>query len=297
MKTSKINLIDLAGSERAASTGATGDRLKEGSAINKSLSALGNVIGALADAANNAGNGKKMHIPYRDSALTWLLRESLGGNAKTIMVAALSPHEVNYDETLSTLKYADRAKSIKNVAVINEDPKEKLIRELRDELEKLRAEAMARALDIQGITGGGGDAGAGAAPAAAAAAAPASPVIAAASSPQQPTCPDSPDSDGWGGGGPQSPGRDAADSHAAQKALEEKLRGLDQDGEERMQEQQRMQEERMAALNELGIGVNTAGQGASGAVNLPKDVPHLVNLNEYVSLSLSLAFSFRSVFA
>uniref|UniRef100_H3G803 Kinesin-like protein n=1 Tax=Phytophthora ramorum TaxID=164328 RepID=H3G803_PHYRM len=114
-KVSRINLIDLAGSERAASTGATGSRLKEGAAINQSLSALGNCISALADLAN----GKKVLVPYRNSKLTHLLKDSLGGNSKTIMIAALSPASVNYSETLGTLRYADRAKQIKNKAIVN----------------------------------------------------------------------------------------------------------------------------------------------------------------------------------
>ncbi|KDO30097.1 hypothetical protein SPRG_05288 [Saprolegnia parasitica CBS 223.65] len=134
-KVSRINLIDLAGSERAASTGATGARLKEGAAINQSLSALGNCISALAD---NASGKKKILVPYRNSKLTHLLKDSLGGNAKTIMIAALSPASVNYAETLSTLRYADRAKQIKNQAVVNEDPNQLLIRQLKDELEQLR---------------------------------------------------------------------------------------------------------------------------------------------------------------
>ena len=133
----KISLVDLAGSERAESTGATGDRLKEGSAINQSLSALGNVISALAEKSK----GKKdVFVPYRNSALTRLLQESLGGNSKTIMIAALSPADINYEETLSTLRYADRAKQIKNKAVKNEDPQDKLIRELREQIALLQAQ-------------------------------------------------------------------------------------------------------------------------------------------------------------
>lgn len=133
-KTSIVNLVDLAGSERADSTGATGDRLKEGAAINQSLSCLGNCIAALAD---NAG-GKKTRVPYRDSVLTKLLKNALGGNSKTIMIAALSPADINYDETLSTLRYADRAKQIKTKSSVNEDPTEKLIRELQEENERLK---------------------------------------------------------------------------------------------------------------------------------------------------------------
>ncbi|XP_038077973.1 kinesin-like protein KIF28P isoform X3 [Patiria miniata] len=135
-KTSVINLVDLAGSERADSTGATGDRLKEGANINKSLSSLGNVISALADLSMGK---KKVLVPYRDSVLTKLLQNALGGNSKTIMIAALSPADINHDETLGTLRYADRAKKIKNKAVVNENPVEKLIRELREENERLKS--------------------------------------------------------------------------------------------------------------------------------------------------------------
>lgn len=131
-KTSVVNLVDLAGSERADSTGATGDRLKEGSSINQSLSTLGNVIKALADKVK-----KNVTVPYRDSVLTKLLKNALGGNSKTIMIAALSPADINYEETLSTLRFADRAKAIKTKAVINESPTDKLIRELREENKKL----------------------------------------------------------------------------------------------------------------------------------------------------------------
>uniref|UniRef100_A0A8B9LIZ8 Kinesin family member 13Ba n=1 Tax=Astyanax mexicanus TaxID=7994 RepID=A0A8B9LIZ8_ASTMX len=135
-KVSKLSLVDLAGSERAAKTGAAGERLKEGSNINKSLTTLGLVISALAD--QGAGKNKSKFVPYRDSVLTWLLKDSLGGNSRTAMVATVSPAADNYDETLSTLRYADRAKSIVNHAVVNEDPNARIIRELREEVEKLR---------------------------------------------------------------------------------------------------------------------------------------------------------------
>uniref|UniRef100_A0A8C5BDL8 Kinesin motor domain-containing protein n=1 Tax=Gadus morhua TaxID=8049 RepID=A0A8C5BDL8_GADMO len=135
-KVSKLSLVDLAGSERAAKTGAGGDRLKEGSNINKSLTTLGLVISALAE--QGAGKNKTKFVPYRDSVLTWLLKDSLGGNSRTAMVATVSPSADNYDETLSTLRYADRAKSIVNHAVVNEDPNARIIRELREEVEKLR---------------------------------------------------------------------------------------------------------------------------------------------------------------
>ncbi|EGT46843.1 hypothetical protein CAEBREN_30218 [Caenorhabditis brenneri] len=128
----KLNLVDLAGSERQSKTGATGDRLKEATKINLSLSALGNVISALVD-------GKSKHIPYRDSKLTRLLQDSLGGNTKTIMIACVSPSSDNYDETLSTLRYANRAKNIKNKPTINEDPKDALLREYQEEIARLKA--------------------------------------------------------------------------------------------------------------------------------------------------------------
>jgi kinesin family protein 1 len=158
----RVSLVDLAGSERANSTGATGQRLKEGANINKSLTTLGKVISALA-LASQADHGKKgkkgkaeEFVPYRDSVrlfqsylvllldfnltfmqvLTWLLKDSLGGNSKTAMIAAISP--ADYEETLSTLRYADQAKKIKNKAVVNEDPNAKLVRELKEELEVLR---------------------------------------------------------------------------------------------------------------------------------------------------------------
>ncbi|XP_066435502.1 kinesin-like protein KIF13A isoform X2 [Eleutherodactylus coqui] len=135
-RVSKLSLVDLAGSERVSKTGAAGERLKEGSNINKSLTTLGLVISSLADQA--AGKGKNKFVPYRDSVLTWLLKDNLGGNSKTAMIATISPAADNYEETLSTLRYADRAKRIVNHAVVNEDPNARVIRELREEVEKLR---------------------------------------------------------------------------------------------------------------------------------------------------------------
>ncbi|XP_064331971.1 kinesin-like protein KIF16B isoform X9 [Camelus dromedarius] len=139
---SKIHLVDLAGSERADATGATGVRLKEGGNINKSLVTLGNVISALADLSQDASNPfvkkKQVFVPYRDSVLTWLLKDSLGGNSKTIMIATISPADVHYGETLSTLRYANRAKNIINKPTVNEDPNVRLIRELRAEIARLK---------------------------------------------------------------------------------------------------------------------------------------------------------------
>lgn len=128
-------------SERANASGATGQRLKEGAHINKSLVTLGSVISALAElsSSDSSSSRRSVFIPYRDSVLTWLLKDSLGGNSRTIMIAAISPADCNYGETLSTLRYANRAKNIINKPTINEDPNVKLIRELRDEIQKLKS--------------------------------------------------------------------------------------------------------------------------------------------------------------
>ena len=131
IRVGKLNLVDLAGSERQSKTGAKGERLKEATKINLSLSALGNVISALVD-------GKSQHIPYRDSKLTRILQDSLGGNTKTVMCANAGPADYNYDESLSTLRYANRAKNIKNRPVINEDPKDAMLREYQEEIARLK---------------------------------------------------------------------------------------------------------------------------------------------------------------
>ncbi|CDQ64174.1 unnamed protein product [Oncorhynchus mykiss] len=137
--TSRINLVDLAGSERCSSAQTSGDRLREGASINKSLLTLGKVISALSEQAQTK---RKVFTPYRDSVLTWLLKESLGGNSKTAMIATLSPAGSNVEESLSTLRYAKQARMIINVAKVNEDTNAKLIRELKAEVEKLRAAQM-----------------------------------------------------------------------------------------------------------------------------------------------------------
>uniref|UniRef100_A0A8B9C4H2 Kinesin-like protein KIF14 n=1 Tax=Anser brachyrhynchus TaxID=132585 RepID=A0A8B9C4H2_9AVES len=134
--TSHINLIDLAGSECCSAAQTTGERLKEGVSINKSLLTLGKVISAL---SKQSRNGKKTFIPYRESVLTWLLKESLGGNSQTAMIATISPAASSTEETLSTLRYAKQACSIINIAKVNEDVNAKLIRELKAEIEKLKA--------------------------------------------------------------------------------------------------------------------------------------------------------------
>ena len=133
IRAGKLNMVDLAGSERLAKTGATGDRLKEATKINLSLSTLCHVISALIDP-------KATYVPYRDSKLTRLLQDSLGGNTKTLMISNVGPVDYNFDETMNTLRYASRAKSIKNKPKINEDPKDALLREYQDEIEQLRAQ-------------------------------------------------------------------------------------------------------------------------------------------------------------
>ncbi|XP_076685162.1 kinesin family member nebbish isoform X2 [Andrena cerasifolii] len=132
---SKINLVDLAGSERLSQTCASGDRLKEGVSINKSLLTLGKVIASLAE---NTNNRKRGFVPYRESVLTWLLKESLGGNSRTAMLGTVSPASIHVDETLATLRYACQARAIVNRVRINEDPHERLIRELKAEVLRLR---------------------------------------------------------------------------------------------------------------------------------------------------------------
>ena len=127
IKAGKLNLVDLAGSERQSKTQTTGQRLKEATQINLSLSALGNVISALVQ-------GKHSHVPYRDSKLTRLLQDSLGGNTKTLMIAAISPADYNFEETLTTLRYASRAKNIKNKPRVNQDPKDALLKQYEDEI-------------------------------------------------------------------------------------------------------------------------------------------------------------------
>ena len=140
VKASKLHFVDLAGSERQKQTAAAGDRLKEAANINKSLTTLGQVINSLVESAQ----GKSRHIPYRDSKLTFILKDSLGGNSKTCMIAAVSAASTSFQETLSTLKFAQRAKMIKNKASVNEEALGNIeglkaeIRRLREELQQAR---------------------------------------------------------------------------------------------------------------------------------------------------------------
>lgn len=139
IRVGKLNMVDLAGSERQSKSGVQGRRFKEAAKINLSLSALGNVISALVD-------GKNSHIPYRDSKLTRLLQDSLGGNAKTVIVATIGPTSCHYEETLATLRFANRAKNIKNRPKINEDPKDALLREFQEEIARLKAQLEERGM-------------------------------------------------------------------------------------------------------------------------------------------------------
>ncbi|XP_024083610.1 kinesin-like protein KIF3A isoform X2 [Cimex lectularius] len=140
VKMGRLHLVDLAGSERQSKTGAVGQRLKEATKINLSLSTLGNVISALVD-------GKCTHIPYRNSKLTRILQDSLGGNAKTVMCATIGPASYNYDETISTLRYASRAKNICNRARVNENPKDALLRHFQSQIQELKKQLAQQSVD------------------------------------------------------------------------------------------------------------------------------------------------------
>ncbi|XP_029362772.1 kinesin-like protein KIF1B isoform X2 [Echeneis naucrates] len=264
-KVSKISLVDLAGSERADSTGAKGTRLKEGANINKSLTTLGKVISALAEVSKK--KKKTDFIPYRDSVLTWLLRENLGGNSRTAMVAALSPADINYDETLSTLRYADRAKNIKCNAVINEDPNNKLVRDLKDEVarlkELLRAQGLGDILDT--------------------------PIDSLTASPSSGSL--------CSQGGLQSvtsiqerimstPGGEEAIERL--KESEKIIAELNETWEEKLRKTEAIRMEREALLAEMGVAIREDG-GTLGVFS-PKKTPHLVNLNEDPLMSECLLY-------
>ncbi|XP_029974256.1 kinesin-like protein KIF1B isoform X6 [Salarias fasciatus] len=296
-KVSKISLVDLAGSERADSTGAKGTRLKEGANINKSLTTLGKVISALAEVDNCTSKSKKKKktdfIPYRDSVLTWLLRENLGGNSRTAMVAALSPADINYDETLSTLRYADRAKNIKCNAVINEDPNNKLVRDLKDEVarlkELLRAQGLGDILDnLKDIQNNKNR-------------------YLIASENQRPghfsTAPigsltASPSSGSLcSQGGLQSvtsiqerimstPGGEEAIERL--KESEKIIAELNETWEEKLRKTEAIRMEREALLAEMGVAIREDG-GTLGVFS-PKKTPHLVNLNEDPLMSECLLY-------
>ncbi|XP_056589697.1 kinesin-like protein KIF1B isoform X8 [Triplophysa dalaica] len=264
-KVSKISLVDLAGSERADSTGAKGTRLKEGANINKSLTTLGKVISALAEVSKK--KKKSDFIPYRDSVLTWLLRENLGGNSRTAMVAALSPADINYDETLSTLRYADRAKQIKCNAVINEDPNNKLVRELKDEVlrlkELLQAQGLGDILDTpMGCLTASPSSGSLCSQAG----------LQSVSSIQERIM--------------STPGGEEAIERL--KESEKIIAELNETWEEKLRKTEAIRMEREALLAEMGVAIREDG-GTLGVFS-PKKTPHLVNLNEDPLMSECLLY-------
>ncbi|XP_027559530.1 kinesin-like protein KIF1A isoform X6 [Neopelma chrysocephalum] len=279
-KVSKISLVDLAGSERADSTGAKGTRLKEGANINKSLTTLGKVISALAEMDSGPNKNKKKKktdfIPYRDSVLTWLLRENLGGNSRTAMVAALSPADINYDETLSTLRYADRAKQIRCNAVINEDPNNKLIRELKDEVARLRdllyAQGLGDIIDTHPAAGGTKltNAIAGISPSSSLSAL-SSRAASVASLHERIMF---------------APGSEEAIERL--KETEKIIAELNETWEEKLRRTEAIRMEREALLAEMGVAMREDG-GTLGVFS-PKKTPHLVNLNEDPLMSECLLY-------
>lgn len=283
-KVSKISLVDLAGSERADSSGAKGTRLKEGANINKSLTTLGKVISALAEMQNK--KKKSDFIPYRDSALTWLLKENLGGNSRTAMIAALSPADINYEETLSTLRYADRAKQIKCNAVINEDPNARLIRELKEEVLRLRqllfSQGLAELTAEEGLSVPN--------PSLQSAAPVVSPPPKLGSPP-----PLSP---------PAANGQVEPFSEVAEEAeicteeaierlqeTEKIIAELNETWEEKLRKTEAIRMEREALLAEMGVAVREDG-GTVGVFS-PKKIPHLVNLNEDPLMSECLLYHLK----
>ncbi|XP_074492656.1 kinesin-like protein KIF1A isoform X20 [Sebastes fasciatus] len=284
-KVSKISLVDLAGSERADSTGAKGTRLKEGANINKSLTTLGKVISALAEVDSGSNKNKKKkkvenHIPYRDSVLTWLLRENLGGNSRTAMIAALSPADINYDETLSTLRYADRAKQIRCNAVINEDPNNRLVRELKEEVSRLRDLLFSQGLGdiIETYRASGADieglkltnAMTGMSP---------SPSLSALSS-RAGSIASLHDRIMF------SPGSEEAIERL--KETEKIIAELNETWEEKLRRTEAIRMEREALLAEMGVAMREDG-GTVGVFS-PKKTPHLVNLNEDPLMSECLLY-------
>ncbi|XP_022614890.1 kinesin-like protein KIF1A isoform X5 [Seriola dumerili] len=284
-KVSKISLVDLAGSERADSTGAKGTRLKEGANINKSLTTLGKVISALAEVDSGPNKNKKKKkvesfIPYRDSVLTWLLRENLGGNSRTAMVAALSPADINYDETLSTLRYADRAKQIRCNAVINEDPNNRLVRELKEEVSRLKDLLYAQGLGdiIETYRASGAEieglkltnAMTGMSP---------SPSLSALSS-RAGSIASLHDRIMF------SPGSEEAIERL--KETEKIIAELNETWEEKLRRTEAIRMEREALLAEMGVAMREDG-GTVGVFS-PKKTPHLVNLNEDPLMSECLLY-------
>ncbi|XP_069375061.1 kinesin-like protein KIF1C [Paralichthys olivaceus] len=308
-KVSKISLVDLAGSERADSSGAKGTRLKEGANINKSLTTLGKVISALAE-MQSSKKRRSDFIPYRDSVLTWLLKENLGGNSRTAMIAALSPADINYEETLSTLRYADRAKQIRCNAVINEDPNAKLIRELKAEVERLRnllfSQGLQELLD-NAVNNNNGPAGvAGVCPS------PLQMALAANGiTPQNGSAPpvtSEPTSTGDAAADPDhliEDGEDGEEAVAAETISKEEaaerlmetekiIAELNETWEEKLRKTESIRLERESLLAEMGVSIKEDG-GTLGVFS-PKGTPHLVNLNEDPLMSECLLYYIKEGF-
>ncbi|KAF8075903.1 kinesin-like protein [Lyophyllum atratum] len=250
-KVSRISLVDLAGSERANSTGATGQRLKEGANINKSLTTLGKVISALAVASSvdPSKKGKKgkaeEFVPYRDSVLTWLLKDSLGGNSKTAMIAAIAPADYEGDA-----QYL----AIKNKAVVNEDPNAKLVRELKEELEMLRARVSGPSEDVY-----------------------------------DPKVPPEKQKVTYQTKDGRIKTVTKAELQEQMETSEKLMQSLNETWEQKMERTQEVQKEREKALEELGITVEKNLVG----VHTPKKMPHLVNLNEDPLMSECLIYQIK----
>ncbi|XP_042870512.1 kinesin-like protein unc-104 isoform X11 [Penaeus japonicus] len=283
-RVSKISLVDLAGSERADSTGAKGTRLKEGANINKSLTTLGKVISALAEVTSKPNKKRKAEfIPYRDSVLTWLLRENLGGNSKTAMVAAISPADINYDETLSTLRYADRAKAIRCNAVVNEDANAKLIRELKEEIQRLRELLKQEGIEVQEAGTEGekviynnenrpADLG------------PCQEITKVMNSNNGKETPQI-----------TSPVSTVADMAVDQLQANEKLIAeLNETWEEKLKRTESIRLQREAVFAEMGVALKEDGNTVG--IFSPKKTPHLVNLNEDPSMSECLLYYIKDGF-
>ncbi|KAM0266060.1 hypothetical protein ACHAPA_007244 [Fusarium lateritium] len=266
-KVAKISLVDLAGSERATSTGATGARLKEGAEINRSLSTLGRVIAALADLSTPGAKKKKGggQVPYRDSVLTWLLKDSLGGNSMTAMIAAVSPADINFDETLSTLRYADSAKRIKNHAVVNEDANARMIRELKEELSLLRSK-LGNGPSVPGAAG----------------------IVAGETSYPEGTPLDQQMVSITGADGALKKVSKA--EIAEQLSQSEKLlTDLNQTWEEKLLKTEEIHKEREQALEDLGVSIEKGFVG----LHTPKKMPHLVNLSDDPLLAECLVYNLK----
>ncbi|XP_024916366.1 kinesin-like protein KIF1C isoform X2 [Cynoglossus semilaevis] len=307
-KVSKISLVDLAGSERADSSGAKGTRLKEGANINKSLTTLGKVISALAE-MQSSKKRKSDFIPYRDSVLTWLLKENLGGNSRTAMIAALSPADINYEETLSTLRYADRAKQIRCNAVINEDPNAKLIRELKTEVERLRnllfSQGLQELLDNADNINGPGSA-VGVPPSCLQLALSSNGIVpnivSAPPAAGEPTSSEDPPTDPGhlteeGESGEEADATEPiSKEEAAERLLETEkiIAELNETWEEKLRKTESIRLEREALLAEMGVSIKEDG-GTLGVFS-PKGTPHLVNLNEDPLMSECLLYYIKEGF-